>query len=101
MSAIDAFNTAAAGVLFLCSGWIAMSPKCRTGLVIHIGLVMVSLGFLALCLLGLQYYAFGSGIAAANALVHMGLVVCAIGYAHRARRRRSHQRRTSDWVERK
>lgn len=100
MTLFDAFNTAAASVLCLFSSWIAMSPTFRTGLVIHIGLVMVSVGFLALCLLGLQSYAFGSGIAAANALINLGLVVCALGYAWRARRR-GHQRRASDWVERR
>lgn len=100
MQSFDVLNTLMAGALSAIAGWIAMSPRFRTGLTIHIGLVMVSLGFLALCLSGMQTFAFRSGLAAANALINLGLVVCAIGYAWRARRR-GHQRRASDWVDRR
>jgi hypothetical protein len=97
---LDWFNTAAAGVLALIAGWAVMSDKVKVGLIMHLGLVLVAVGFLGVFLVALGPYAYPSGIAAANALVHAGLVLCAIGYAQRALRR-GHQRRASDWVERR
>lgn len=97
---LEWFNTVAAGVLAAISGWAVMSPRVQLGLVMLVGMATVSLGFLALCLLGLQGYAYADGKAAASALVHAGLVLLAIGYWRRARRR-GHQRRASDWVERR
>jgi heme A synthase len=100
MTMLDAFNTAAAGILSAMGAWAVMSPRVRCGLVAHLGLALISFGFFALFLMGLQPYSFQDANAAAEAFVHLGLVLCAIGYVQRARRR-GHQRRASDWVERR
>lgn len=97
---IDWFNTTAAGALALGSGWVVMSPRVRIGLLMHLGLVLVAIGFLGVFLVRLGPYAATNAISAANAFVHAGLVLCAIGYVCRARRR-GHQRRASDWVDRR
>lgn len=95
---LDWFNTAAAGLLALCAAWAVMSPHVRIGLLMHLGLVLVAVGFLGVFLVSLGTYAASSAVAAANAFVHAGLVLCAIGYVRRWRRR-GHQRRASDRVE--
>lgn len=97
---LDWFNTFAAAALSMGAGWAVMSTKVRIGLLMHIGLAMVAVGFLGVVLISLGTYSAGSAFAAANAFVYAGLVLCAIGYARRSRRR-GHQRRASDWVERR
>lgn len=95
---LEWFNTTAAGVLAFGAGWAVMSDKVKIGLLMHLGLVLVAIGFLGVFLVSLGSYAASSAVAWANAFVHAGLVLCAIGYVRRWRRR-GHQRRASDWVE--
>lgn len=97
---LDLFNTTVSGMLAAAAGWAVMSPRVRCGLLAHLGLVLVSLGFFGVFLMGMQGYSYHSATAAAHAMVHVGLVMCALGYLQRARRR-GHQRRVSDWVERR
>lgn len=96
---LDWFNTTAAAVLCAIAGWAVMSPRVQMGLLIHTGLVLMSVGFLGTFLMSLQGWAFNSSVHAANALVHLGLVLCAAGYFKRARRS-GNKRRASDWVDR-
>lgn len=96
---IDMFNMVMSGLLASISGYAVMSQRVRCGLVAQLGLVLVSVGFLGVTLIALQAYAFHDALAAAHALVHAGLVLIAAEYILRARRR-GHQRRASDWVER-
>lgn len=97
---LEIFNTSAAGVLAVVAAWAVMSQRVRCGLIAHLGLASISCGFFAVFLMGLQPYTYVQGLAAAQAFVHLGLVLCAIGYGQRWRRR-GHQRRVSDWVERR
>lgn len=97
---LHVFNTCAAAVLAVASCWAVMSPRVTCGLVAHVGLALVSFGFFSVFLLGLQPYTYVQALSAAQAFVHLGLVLCAVGYAQRWRRR-GHQRRVSDWVERR
>lgn len=98
---IDLFNTAAAGVLSAVAAWAVMSPRVRCGLLAHVGLALISFGFFGVFLMSVQaYYTDHGALAAAHAFVHVGLVLCATGYFVRARRR-GHQRRTSDWIDRR
>lgn len=96
---LDVFNTIVSGLLAAAAAWAVMSPRVRCSLIALLGLALVSIGFFAVFLIGFQGYAFQEGVAAAHAIVHVGLVLCAIGYWQRARRH-GHQRRASDWVER-
>lgn len=96
---LDMFNTAAAGTLSAIGAWAVMSPRVRCGLVALLGLALISFGFFVIFLLGLQPYTYQSAVAAAQAFVHVGLVLVVVGYLQRSRKR-GHQRRASDWVER-
>lgn len=93
---IDLFNTAAAGVLSAVAAWAVMSPSVRCGLLAHVGLALISFGFFGVFLMGFQGYTFTGAIAAAHAFVHLGLVLCVIGYMRRSRRQP--RRRASDWM---
>lgn len=97
---LEVFNTAASGLLAGVAAWAVMSPRVRCGLLAHLGLVLVSVGFFGVFLMGMQGYSYLAALEAAHAMVHIGLVLCALGYLQRARRR-GHQRRVSDWVERR
>lgn len=97
---LDWFNAAAAGVLACAAGWAVMSPHVRIGLLMHLGLVFVAVGFLGVFLIALDPLAYHAAVKAANAIVHVGLVLCAVGYLQRCHRR-GPQRRASDWVERR
>lgn len=98
---LDAFNTSISCVLALVTAWAAMSHRVRCGLIAHVGLALISFGFFGVFLMSVQaYYTDHGALAAAHAFVHVGLVLCATGYFVRARRR-GHQRRTSDWIDRR
>lgn len=95
---LDIFNTTIVGFLALAAGWAVMSPRVQTCLLVHVGLVFVSVGFLGLFLVSLAPYSYDSGIAAANAFVYLGLVLCSLGYLKRTRKS-GHKRRSSDWID--
>lgn len=96
---LDAFNTSISCVLALVTAWAAMSHRVRCGLIAHVGLALISFGFFGVFLMSVQaYYTDHGALAAAHAFVHIGLVLCAVGYAQRARKH-GPRRRSSDWVE--
>lgn len=97
---LDLFNVAASGVLAFVSGWAVMSTRVRCGLLMHAGLVCMALGFMGVFLISIGPYAYAAAVSAANAFVHGGLVLCALGYLQTTRKR-GHRRRVSDWVERR
>lgn len=94
----DLFNTGMAALLSAAAGLAVMHPQIRCGFLAHVGLVFVSLGFLAVFLMGLQGSADHDALAVAHAMVHVGLLLCGAGY-WRQFRRRGHQRRASDWID--
>lgn len=94
---IETFNTIAAGILSAIAAWAAISPRVRCGIVAQFGLSLISIGFAGLCLMGLQLYTHRDAIAAAQAFVHVGLVLYASEFAHRALRN-GPRRRASDWA---
>jgi CHASE2 domain-containing sensor protein len=98
MTALELFNTCAALVLSLIAGWAAMSNRTRTNLAVHVGLVLIALGFLGAFLMAFGPFTYVSAISASNAIVHFGLVLCAIGYLQRAFRKGTPCRRSSDWM---
>ena len=101
---LDAFNTTMSLLLSTLSAWAILSCRVRDGIIVKTGLICISLGFLALFLL-----AFDPGgrqpLAFANALVHIGLLICVGGYLVRNWRHRPRagqgprKRRLSDWVD--
>ena len=99
---IDTINTIMSLALALLSGWAVMSQRVRDGVVIKAGLICIALGFGAASLVTLN--ASGpDALAAAHALVHIGLLICGVGYLLR---KRMHKRRgikglhrLSDWVD--
>lgn len=96
---LDIFNASISGLLAAAATYAVMSPRVQCGMLAHIGLVLVSVGFFGLCLMGINGPAYHSATASAHAMVYVGLLLCALGYLQRARRR-GHQRRVSDWIER-
>jgi len=92
---LDTFNTAMSLLLSLLSGWAIMSQRVRDGIVIKIGLALISLGFMAVVFLADESHR-AQQLAAAHAMVHLGLLICAGGYLFRARKGKV--RRLSDWV---
>lgn len=95
---LDLFNTVSSGILAAGAGWAVMSPRVRVNLVMHVGLVLIAIGFLGLVLISLNPSTYQSATSAASAIVHIGLVLCAVGYAKRARQH-GPRRRSSDWVD--
>lgn len=99
---IETFNTIMSLALSLATTWAIMSHRVRDGIVIKAGLICVALGLFAAALIALDHGA-AEPLAAAHALVHLGLLVCALGYL--LRRRQHKQRgarglhRLSDWVD--
>lgn len=97
---LDILNTLMSLALSIFAGWAVMSTCVKDGVVIKIGLVLISLGFLGTFFLG-----FDSGevrsLAIVHALVSLGLLICVAGYLLRTRKRsqRVKQRRRSDWME--
>jgi predicted anti-sigma-YlaC factor YlaD len=97
---LDVVNTLAAGVLFVAAAWAALCPRVHAGLVGHIGLVLVAVGFFGLCLIGVQGTLTHGAARHASAFVHVGLLACAAEYCLRLRRH-GKRRRASDWVDRR
>lgn len=92
---LDNFNTAMSLLLSLLAGSAIMSKRVQDGIVIKIGLALISLGFMAVVFLALEPRR-AQQLAAAHAMVHLGMLICAGGYLFRSRRGKA--RRLSDWV---
>lgn len=97
---IETFNALAGLVLSAATGWAVMSPRVRDGIVIKIGLVCLSVGFAGIFFFHLSRPDGPHPLAAAQALVHLGVLICAAGYVMRRRRHNGvSRRRASDWVQ--
>lgn len=97
---LTALNTLMSLALSAFAGWAVMSPCVKDGIVIKIGLGLVSLGFLGAFFLGVEPTGAGP-LVFAHALISLGLLICAVGYLWRTRtsRPRMRKRRSSDWIE--
>ena len=82
---IENFNTFMSLLLATISGWAIMSNKVRDGIVIKIGLSFVSIGFFGVFMIALES---GGDKSVGYALVHAGMLLCALGYLFRRPRRR-------------
>ena len=91
---IENFNTFMSLLLATISGWAIMSNKVRDGIVIKIGLSFVSIGFFGVFMIALES---GGDKSFGYAMVHAGMLICALGYLFRRRRQRTAQRRITDW----
>jgi hypothetical protein len=97
---LNTFNLVAALVMVCLCGWAIMDPKVKDGIVIKIGLMFIALAFVGFFALGLEPTRM-EVLEAAQALLHLGLIVCLIGYVVRRRRHAQATRRASDWVDRR
>lgn len=97
---IQLFNTSAQFTLALVAGWAVMSPRVNDGIVIKIGLVGISIGFMASVLLSLEPQG-ERALAMAHACVHIGALICWVGYLWRKvyGKDRRYSKRMSDWVD--
>ena len=91
---IEIFNTCMACILATVTGWAIMSHRVRDGIVVKIGLSFISIGFFGVFLISLEG---GYDKSPGHAMVYAGMLICACGYLFRARRKRSAQRRVTDW----
>lgn len=99
-NAIVLLNVMACFALGIAASWAVLSPVVDDRVLVKAGLICVALGFLAtgLALAGGVEHPGSRGINRALLLVHLGLVVVAIGYCTRVRRHRSKRRRATDWM---
>jgi hypothetical protein len=104
---IDLFNSGVSLALALVFAWGIMSHRVRDGVVIKIGLICMSLGFLGAWGISMQTRSQANidGLEAVHTLIYIGLIVCVVGYMFRRRREskrtagNSRARRVSDWVD--
>ena len=97
---IQLFNTAVQLTLAMVAGWAVMSPRVNDGIVIKIGLVFISIGFMASVLLALEPQG-ERALATAHACVHAGMLICWVGYLWRKVYGKDRRyKRMSDWVSR-
>lgn len=96
----EAFNTIMSLVLALLASVAVLSARVRDGIIIKGGLICIALGFLGAALVSLEQSG-AAALATAHALVHVGLLVIAVGYLWRTyrSRRSGTMRRVSDWVD--
>lgn len=97
---LDALNTLMSLAISAFAGWAVMSPCVKDGIVIKIGLGLVSLGFLGAFFPGVEPTG-AAPLVFAHALISLGLLICAAGYLWRTRpqRPRIRKRRSSDWIQ--
>lgn len=101
-AALVLFNAVIHVVISLGIGWAVMSHQVRDGIVVKIGLIMVSLGFgfrLVTLLDGLLQSLDAALLIRTNAMINAGLLIAALGYVVRSRSARRKHRRLSDWVQ--
>ena len=99
---IQTFNALVSLVLCVACAWAIMSPTVNDGIVIKIGLICLSVGFMGIFFFHVSVPAGPHPLAVAQALVHLGLLICLAGYVLRRKRHRGAScRRVSDWVQRR
>lgn len=94
---IDTFNSSMQLTLAALCGWAVMSRRVDDGIVIKLGLICMSLGFAASGVLGLESRG-AEPLSYAHALLHIGLLICVVGYLLRSHRPRLLKRAT-DWMD--
>lgn len=94
---LETFNSTMQLTLAALCGWAVMSRRVDDGIVIKLGLIAMCLGFLASGLLGLEPRG-PEPLAYANSLIHVGLLICVVGYLLRSHRPRLLKRAT-DWMD--
>jgi uncharacterized membrane protein YfcA len=75
-----------------------MSPHFRDGIIIKIGLSFCAIGFFGMFLSQIDHRD-SEALRVANAMVHLGVLICAIGYAYRVYKHKHRNRRVSDWFQ--
>jgi hypothetical protein len=96
---IQLFNAAAQLTLAMVAGWAVMSPRVNDGIFIKIGLVLISIGFMASVLLAMEPQG-ERALAMAHACVHAGMLICWVGYLWRKVYGKDRRyKRMSDWVD--
>ena len=97
---VQTFNALVSLVLCVASAWAIMSPRVNDGIVIKVGLICLSLGFMGIFFFHVSTPVGPHPLAVAQAIVHMGMLICAVGYLLRRRRHQGPRcRRVSDWVQ--
>lgn len=95
---LDLFNSWISFLLAMTIGWAIMSKHIRDGIIVKLGLICLSIGFLAAWLLTLQHgYKNSDALEAIHCLIYIGLAICAGGYLWRTRAN-GQGRRVTDWV---
>ena len=79
-------------------GTLIMSPHFKDGVIIKIGLTICSLGFFGMFLSQIDSRD-SEALRMANAMVHLGVLICGIGYLYRVFKHKHKNRRLSDWFE--
>ena len=96
---VDTFNSWMSCALAMVIAWAIMSHKIKDGVIVKIGLICLSLGFLAAWLLTLQSnYRDGDAMEAVHSIIYIGMVICACGYLWRTRFTKQ-GRRANDWIQ--
>lgn len=94
---LNMFNTFASLLMAAVCGWAIMSTRVRDGIVVKTGLGFLALGFFGAAATGLSRDPL-QALVFARVLVHIGLLICVVGYLMRTRRKKTEQRRVSDWA---
>jgi len=97
---LETLNAVLSLLLSAFAGWAIMSRCVKDGVIIKVGLVLLSLGSLAEFFLTLDPGGLRA-LTAAHVTVSLGLLICVAGYLLRTRhhKRRIRARRLSDWVD--
>lgn len=96
---MNLFNSWMSFMLAMVLAWAVMSHHIKDGIVVKIGLICLSLSFLAAWLLTLQTgYQNSEALEAVHCLIYVGLTFCIAGYFWRTRVN-GQGRRASDWIE--
>ena len=97
---LDQFNNSVQLLLCAVAGWAVMSQRVQDGIVIKAGLITMCLGPFGTLAWALDPTDPPSqhALAAAHALVHVGWLICGLGYWLRTRKHQHDRRRSGDWV---
>ncbi len=95
---IDLFNSSISLVLSLVIGWTVMSKHVKDGVIVKIGLICLSIGFLAAWMITLQSgYKNSDALEVVHCLIYTGMAVCIGGYKWRTHDG-GRGRRMNDWI---
>jgi len=95
---LEVFNTVMSLTLAIVLGMAIVSTRVRDGIVIKTGLMFMTFGFFGAAMTILSDDP-NDALAMGHAAVHIGLLICVLGYLLRTRRKKGEQRRISDWAD--